>query len=428
MDLPNLSINPRGFFVGASAIPFNYQGTIGSTAADFDWNSLAFTSNNGYLKKWVQGLSNPFDGNLFYDEAPLPANFNDFFYRRTANGASYTIFLYNNGQLINSFIGGTGGNNTIITAVVNMPPLFVDLVNPTGVDHTLYFDDYVSLPVESCTQDAGSDNGYIRERDGVCGLWDKSSAQVQHSPQMTNGGTADETTGVVAVSSVIAQGTAINGSYVNYDAVSGPVSAFPVTLQVYLDNGPTPNQLDAGDVFVEENIEASVSDGPFSTHFFPYDINVLIVVKQNTGCIDKIVSIPNAKLLSSRLLSFEGNYLNGKSVLGWTISENESVDLFEVERSLNGKDYVQAGIIMAKSISGTENYKFYENVGETGQVFYRLRIVGKNKQSEYSRTLVFYTSASDNQRELKIINNPTNEKIDAELRFKHKTGFAYFNL
>src|SRR5688572_3231363 len=78
MDLPNLTINPQGFFVGSSALPFNYQGITNSTASDFCWNNASLTGNSGYLKKWVMSGSDLLDGNLNYDEAPLPANFNDF--------------------------------------------------------------------------------------------------------------------------------------------------------------------------------------------------------------------------------------------------------------------------------------------------------------------------------------------------------------
>src|SRR6266498_337142 len=72
MDLPNLSISPKGYFVGASDLPFDYQSVNNSTAADFSWNSSAFTSNNGYLKQWEK------QANGTYAQISLPSNFNDF--------------------------------------------------------------------------------------------------------------------------------------------------------------------------------------------------------------------------------------------------------------------------------------------------------------------------------------------------------------
>ena len=138
MDLPNLSVSPKGYFVGSSTIPFNYQGVINSTASDFSWNSLAFTANNGYLKKWVKATANLADGNPNYDEAVLPANFNDFFYRRTGMGASYTLFLYKNGILINAVIFGTGGYASVIPSIIAMPSLNVDM-SAASTDFTHFF-------------------------------------------------------------------------------------------------------------------------------------------------------------------------------------------------------------------------------------------------------------------------------------------------
>src|SRR5688500_7339412 len=39
LDLPAQFINPRSYYVGSSAAPFNFQGTTNSTASNFSWNS-----------------------------------------------------------------------------------------------------------------------------------------------------------------------------------------------------------------------------------------------------------------------------------------------------------------------------------------------------------------------------------------------------
>src|SRR5215207_1642733 len=44
LDIPNLSVAARSFFVGSAAVPFNYQGVINSTMSQFSWNDLAFLS------------------------------------------------------------------------------------------------------------------------------------------------------------------------------------------------------------------------------------------------------------------------------------------------------------------------------------------------------------------------------------------------
>src|SRR4030095_550865 len=284
MDLPNLSIGPKGFFVGASDLPFDYQGVKNSTAADFSWNSSAFTSNNGYVKEWRLQPNNT------YAEVSLPSNFNDFFFRRLGAGGTYSIFLYNKGVLAESLIFGTGGATAVLPAIINMPPLFVDMT-ASSPDFTIDFSTYGSIKIETVMQDAGNDNGYYRVGDGYCGGWTKSDNQGQHNPHVSNG-YVDGYGGTISVTAVITRGTALTGSQITYDVISAPSSSFPVTLELYQDQ-PTLTRLEANDIYVTSNTETVVTDGPFTTTFTPYDANMLVVVKSSIGCIDKVMFIPN---------------------------------------------------------------------------------------------------------------------------------------
>jgi hypothetical protein len=409
MDLPNMSIASRGYFVGSAALPFNYQTVVNSTASDFNWNSVALTANNGSLKKWVKGTTNLFDGNANYDASLLPLNFNDFFYRRTGTGASYTVFVYNNGQLINTFIGGTGGNATIITEIVNMPSLFVDMAGGS-TDFTINFSGYASLPLEYCIQDAGSDNGYIREFDGACNYWVKSSSGVQHTPQASNGALTTSNNGTVNVAAAIARGNAVTGSLITYDAVAGPTSAFPLQLQVFTDLGTTNGSLDGSDVFVAANTENVVSDGAFYTTFFPYNAHILIAVKTNAGCIDRILWIPNAIVLGVKLISFEGEMKNGFVQLDWQVGENETATRFEVQKSINGGDFVTISSITATSKKGDEKYTFSTPANTDSRVSYRLATFGKSGKVDYSKTIVFTPSGTQSRR-IVLLNNPVTESL-----------------
>ncbi|HEY3249502.1 MAG TPA: hypothetical protein VGK25_00145, partial [Ignavibacteria bacterium] len=407
MDLPNLSIAPKGYFVGASDLPFDYQGVTNSTAADFSWNSSAFTSNNGYVKKWILQSGNLGDGNVDYDEENLPANFNDFFFRRTGVGATYTIFLYNNGVLINALVFGTGGLPAVIPSIITMPPLFVDM-SGSSPDFTIDFSSYSSIPVETVMQDAGNDNGYFRKADGLCGGWLKSDAQAQHTPQVTNG-YVDGYSGDISVSAIIQRGSIATGSKIVYDVLSAPSTSFPVQLDVYKDNGLTLSRLDANDNYVESNTEYQVTDGSFTTWFTPYDMNMLVVVKSNVGCIDKIMFVPNVSTLPVKLIYFQGNMENNKITLHWNVAQNELSNRFEVERSADGKNFTSAGVVVATTKSGSEYYSFTETT-DNDKIYYRLKMYNKKDVAEFSKTLVFQTSGSNTSR-IKIINNPVTEKL-----------------
>jgi hypothetical protein len=402
MDLPNLSISPKGFFVGASDLPFNYQGVTNSTAADFSWNSTAFTSNNGYVKKWVLQPDNT------YAQASLPANFNDFFYRRNGVGATYSIFLYNKGTLIDALIFGTGGLVSVIPSIIAMPPLFVDM-SAASPDFTIDFSTYGSIPVESTMQDAGSDNGYYREKDGLCGSWNKSDNQGQHNPRVTNGD-VDGYSGVISVTAIIQKGTAITGSKIVYDVVSAPVESFPVQLEVYKDDGLSLSALDANDDYVESNTENVVTDGSFTTLFTPYDMNMLVVVKSSAGCIDKVMFVPNTSILPVTLVYFQGNLENNKVTLHWKVAQNELSDRFEVEKSTDGKNFTTTGSVTATDKSGPEDYSFTETTG-ADKIYYRLKMYDRKGLSAFSKTLVFQTENYTSANRIKIINNPATDKL-----------------
>jgi hypothetical protein len=401
MDLPNLSIAPKGYFVGASDLPFSYQGVKNSTAADFSWNSTAFTSNNGYVKEWLLQPDNT------YAEVAIPANFNDFFYRRLGTGATYSIFLYNKGVLINSLIFGTGGATEVLPVIVAMPPLFVDM-SASSPDFTINFSTYNSIEIETVMQDAGNDNGYYRVGDGACGGWTKSDNKGQHNPQVTNG-SVDGYSGVISVTAIIHRGTAATGSQIVYDVISAPSSSFPVTMEVYNDS-PTLSRLEANDNFIASNIENVVTDGPFTTPFTPYDANMLLVVKSKAGCIDKVMFVPNLSILPVKLVYFQGNNNNSKTNLQWNIAQNESSDHFEIEKSNDGKTFTKIGSVLSSSKAGSETYSFAETTVDEEKIFYRLKMVDKNQTVQFSRILSFQLRATS-EKNLMVINNPVNDKL-----------------
>lgn len=409
MDLPNMMIPSRSYFVAAAALPFNYQSISGSTAADFSWNSASFPTNNGYIKKWVQGGLNIFDGNLFYDEVALPANFNDFFFRRSGAGASYTVFLYKNGQLLNTFIGGTGGNATVVNEIINMPNLFVNMTG-AAPDFTINFSGYASLPLEYCTQDAGSDNGYIREFDGACASWKKSSSSVTHTPRASNGVLIGISHGSVSVAAAISQGSELFGSMLNNDIVSAPSDYFPIDLQIYTDRGSTAGSLDPTDVFVKTNTETAVAQGPFHTIFFPWDAHILIAVKTSAGCFDKIIFMPNTIILDVQLISFTGTQTKNGIQLNWAVESNELADRFELQKSVDGKNYTTIALVVATDTAGRQAYTYNVPSPENEKVTYRLRIFNRNGKVDYSNNIAFQNNEII-KGTLTLLNNPVNDKL-----------------
>jgi hypothetical protein len=410
MDLPNLYVRPKGFFVGSASLPFNYQGVSNSNASDFSWNSSSFTSNNGYIKKWKYQSNNSSDGNQYYDEVVLPPNFNDLFQKRTGVGSTFSIFLYKDGVLINAVCLGTGGTSDVLPAIVSMPPLFIDMAG-SAQDFTIDFSTYATAPVETVSQDAGTDNGYIRERDGLCGGWTKSSSQVQHTPQLSNGN-VDATLGTVSATAIIVLGTSQSPSSFIYDVISASTSSFPIELQVYKDNGPTFLSLDSADEYVESNIENVVSDGPFTTFFTPNYMNMLLVIKTNAGCIDKVLYAVNGGILPLRLIYFNGNSAGDITKLEWKIAQNESTKKLEIQNSSDGTNFTTIAAMNGSNKQGEDIYN-YSVPASPKKIYYRLKITGIDQTVRYSNIISVNTKTEKDN--FYILQNPTTDILKMQI-------------
>lgn len=418
LDLPNLTITSRGYFVGSSAIPFSYQGISNSTMSNYSWNDLAFmAANNAYLRQWKVGTAVPaaVDGNANYDLVPVAAGFNDIFQKIGGGGATYNLFAYKNGVLLSSFLGGTGGDSFIPSYIVGLPQLHVDM-SGAAPDFNIDFSGYGTARTEYVIQDIGSDNGYMRLVDGYCGTWTKSSSQVTHTPGVTNGGDPTTVIGTVSVSSAIVRGNATTGSVINYDVVAASLIEFPVTLNIFLDNGTVLGDLDAGDTYLENKIENSVSDGGFSTNFFPYNSNVLIQTITSAGCIDGLRFIPNVGVLPVRFTGFKVGATSKHTELQWMVADNESGKQFEIEKSIDGKTFNSTALILSTSKSGSEEYIFRDAL-PTARTFYRIKLIDKNNQISYTNTLALGNPAKT-AGSLVLNQNP----VESYLSFQFKSS------
>jgi hypothetical protein len=95
-----------------------------------------------------------------------------------------------------------------------------------------------------------------------------------------------------------------------------------------------------------------------------------------------------AQLMPSIVLyNFTVTPKNNKNYVEWAIKENETAEHFEVEKSYDGKKFSTAALVFTSEKEGDEMYKFYE-FSEKVQIFYRLKMYGKDLKTEYSQILV----------------------------------------
>ena len=403
LDLPNQTVNAKGYYVGSSLSTFAIQGQSG-LSANLNWNVIPA---GGALTKWEKSGSS-------YISVAVPANLNDLFVKISGGGgssAAFQILVYRNGMLVNGIMGGSNAS-AIPASLKAMPDLFVDMTG-SSPDFTIKFSTMSDNSVEYISGTSGTNNGYYRQYDGKCGVWKLSSSAADYTPGQPNGSAA-AALGTLTMSTTIS--TYIvdpTKSLVTYNITSGPADAFPVVVEVYQDLGII-GQLDANDILIDSKNIGSASVGSQDVIMPTVYDGAIIVAKSPAGCFDQVIALPALQAKSTlpiHLISFQGNMnKNNKVTLNWTVADNETANSFEVERSFNGRDFTTVAIVFASEKMGTENYMYYETTSGTDKVMYRLKMIDKNREVDYSRILIFQLKSTI-ANNIKIIGNPVNDKL-----------------
>jgi len=399
LDLPDFLMTAHGFYTAASNSPFDIQSQLGLIAHS-NWNAL---TAGGVLTKWES------DGSS-YTSVSVPANLNDLFVKILGPGGVFHIFLFKNGIIVNGLVAGL--NSTILPAYIkSMPALPVDM-SGASIDFTIDFSVIPDNSIEYLSNSAGTNNGYFRSSDGLCGEWLKSDSPGQHTPRQTNG-TSSSSANDLSLAAVISQyAMDPTKSLLTYNITAGPASAFPVIVEVYLDYGIA-GEWDINDVLFDSRSIGSASVGAQNIVLSSWDVSVIIVIRAATDCYNKTIAVGSySSVLPVQLINFQGNVnKDNKVTLQWKVGNNETIDQFEVQRSYDGKEFKTIGLVFTSEKSGTENYLFYETINSYDKVMYRLKMTDKEGGITYSRILVFQTKITTSNNNIKIIGNPVNDKI-----------------
>jgi len=399
LDLPNINVAAHGYYVCASQSPFDIQGQLGLTANSV-WNSLG---SGGSLTKWEKSGSS-------YISVSVPANLNDLFVKIVGSGGVFHVFLYKNGVIVNGLIAGFSSTN-IPAYIKSMPNLPIDM-SGSSPDFTINFNTISDNSVEYLTNSAGTNNGYFRSSDGLCGDWLKSDSPGQHTPGQTNG-TSANLSSQISIAAVISQYAGDpTKALLTYNITSAPAGAFPVVVEVYADKGVA-DQFDLNDSLIDIRTITSSSAGTQNIILPSWDFSVIIVVRSASDCYNRTIAVGNYwGVLPVNLISFQGNVnKNNKVTLQWRVENNETTGQFEIQRSYDGVEFKTIGLAFASEQKGIEDYMFYETINPFDKVMYRLKMVDNKNYVSYSRILVFQTKAATSNNSIKIIGNPVKDKI-----------------
>ncbi len=414
-DLPAISMSARSYFVSSCKSIFNIQGQT-NKVADVSWNNLPASSS---LTKWES------NGTGYISKA-ISSSCTDFFMRKNGGGANYTILIFKNGVLVNGLLGGSS-STTIPAFLKAMPNLPVDMIAPS-TDFIINFNAIADNQVEYVIAVPGTDNGYMRESDGLCGTWLKSSAQAQHTPGVTNGVSATISGSVIITSSVVRGLTPIP-SYLSYRVTGGTTNAYPVTIEAYRDFG-TIGQLDANDILFDSRVISNAGAGLQNINLIDPDDKVMIVVKSPAGCFDQVLAAYSGFALPVKLASFTAFLEDEKVKLNWITTSEINVSHFVIEKSNDGLNYTDAGIVFANgNETDRTSYSFTDgNAGQKGIIYYRLRTVDLDKKGSYSEVRIIRFDKDENKIELNSYPNPVKNELHITIPQKWQNKPVMFTI
>lgn len=104
------------------------------------------------------------------------------------------------------------------------------------------------------------------------------------------------------------------------------------------------------------------------------------------------------------LAQFSGATTTSGVQLQWTTASERNANRFEIQRSINGQEFVTIGSTKAIGNSSVIRRYAYLDAGQAGGVYYRLRTVDNDNSAELSN--VIFVEATNGERRLSVYPNP----------------------
>jgi hypothetical protein len=114
---------------------------------------------------------------------------------------------------------------------------------------------------------------------------------------------------------------------------------------------------------------------------------------------------PTLNSLPLNLISFNASIINGTVKAWWSTSNEVNTASFEVERSVDGRNFVTVAQKAAKNVSGINTYEALDATPLSGLAYYRLKMIDKDGTVKYSQLV---TLRNKTTTKLEVFPNPTN--------------------
>lgn len=118
--------------------------------------------------------------------------------------------------------------------------------------------------------------------------------------------------------------------------------------------------------------------------------------------------------LPVELVSFTGKAQQRKALLTWATASEKNNAGFDIEKSLDGKNFDKIAFVKGNGISTiTQNYNFTD-YNFTQNAYYRLKQVDLDGTFEYSKTIALNTEGGKNKSVIKSYPNPVSDALTVE--------------
>jgi hypothetical protein len=120
------------------------------------------------------------------------------------------------------------------------------------------------------------------------------------------------------------------------------------------------------------------------------------------------IGLVQVSLLPTRIL-FEAIKIKNDAKLQWGLSSDENIARFELEHSLNNKDFF---IINGQVKNSLKSYQYIHDISLNGPHYYRVKMIDNNGRSSYSEIKMIQFEAKES---LYIFPNPASESINLQI-------------
>ncbi|MFZ9387122.1 MAG: lamin tail domain-containing protein [Chitinophagaceae bacterium] len=395
-NLPNITIQPFGFVVFASAKPIDYKCTTKDSATFHSWNDLQnSTAGLAYYPRVANGntFGTPTVGQPTTNFIPVSGG----------NSAAMAIMLFKgDGTLVNGFF--TNNSGVLPAEILSLSdltgfPIPADAGSGCSATTSLQFNTIQAPQAEvlDVQQAVGANNNYHRLRDGICGEWVKGQTcnnPLEFTPGSKNSTAPPPSTSPDITTAALELGCGnTGGGFQSTWKVSVTITAvdlLPAKVYVYNDNdkngaltGP-----DAPAVFVGDYLVTDLGN----TVFYNVNLNkgsaAIVQVITAAGCLE-IVSVnpTSCSPLPVQFKSFTATRNQTSVLLKWETASEKNNSGFAVERNVNGS-WEQIAWVPSQAANGNSDvllaytYMDYNNI--KGITQYRIRQVDIDQKSMFS--------------------------------------------